>query len=225
MVMQDRDARNLTMEFDKDGKIDTYLRGFVPARPSEMEDMESYADVNKFPIIGPAAGYFCYQIARLVGARKVFELGSGYGYSTAWFARAVQDNGGGVVHHVVWDEGLSQTARGHLERLGFGTIVKYTVGEAVQALRESEGSYDLIFNDIDKQGYPGSLEVIADKLEIGGVLITDNALWRGRVMERLDNDADTQAIREFTEMVTSDPDWIVSIVPIRDGLLVAYKQK
>ena len=167
----------------------------------------------------------CENIARLVGARKVFELGSGYGYSTAWFARAVQDNGGGVVHHVVWDEGLSQTARGHLERLGFGTIVKYTVGEAVQALRESEGSYDLIFNDIDKQGYPGSLDVIADKLEIGGVLITDNALWGGRVMERTSNDADTQAIREFTEMVTSDPDWIVSIVPIRDGLLVAYKQK
>src|SRR5690348_16029352 len=96
--------------FESDA-IQSYLTSLVPPRPAEMQAMEAYAEETDFPIIGPAAGYVCYQVARMIGAKAVFELGSGYGYSTAWFARAVQENGGGVVHHVVWDEKLSSLAR------------------------------------------------------------------------------------------------------------------
>src|SRR2546421_3949070 len=105
-----------------------YLDSLVPERPPEMQRMEEYARDVRFPIIGPASGYFCYQVARMLNTTRVFELGSGYGYSTAWFARAVQENGGGVVHHVVWDEDLSWKARGHLDSLGFGGIVRHTAG-------------------------------------------------------------------------------------------------
>src|SRR5687768_15340352 len=133
--------------------------------------MEQIAEATKFPIIGPASGQLCYLVARMIGARKVFELGSGYGYSTAWFARAVAENGGGTVDHVVWDEKLSSLARLHLDRLGFGEIVRYTVGEAVGALRSSDdGPFDLIFNDIDKHAYPAALPVIESMLRPGGVL-------------------------------------------------------
>src|ERR1700687_1871393 len=104
-------------------------------------------------------------------------MGSGYGYSTAWFAKAVKENGGGQVYHVVWDEKLSQMARQHLVELGYGEIVKFRVGEAIKALRETEGPFDLIFNDIDKDGYPESLPGIASKLRPGGVLIVDNLHW------------------------------------------------
>jgi predicted O-methyltransferase YrrM len=186
--------------------------------------MERYAKEVDFPIIGPASGYLCYQIARMIGARRIFELGSGYGYSTAWFARAVQENGGGRVHHVVWDEDLSQRARGHLERLGYGELVQYHVGEAVAALRETEGPFDLIFNDIDKQGYPASLPVIAPKLRSGGVLIIDNMLWHGAIFDQSDTSASTEGVREFTRLITTDAGWIASLVPIRDGLIVAYKR-
>src|SRR5438132_4293461 len=106
-----------------------------------MQAMEAHAREIRFPIIGPASGYFCYQVAKMIGARRVFELGSGFGYSTAWFARAVQENGGGEVHHVVWSEELSQQARGHLSKLGFDDIIKYRMSEAVQALRETEGPF------------------------------------------------------------------------------------
>src|SRR5215472_5491651 len=119
-------------------EVRDYLDRLVPPRPAEMQAMEAYAKEVGFPIIGPASGYFCYQVARMLGATRVFELGSGYGYSTAWFARAVQENGGGVVHHVVWDEELSRRARGHLSALGYEDIVQYRVGEAVQALRETD---------------------------------------------------------------------------------------
>ena len=205
-------------------QVRNYLDSLVPPRPPELQSMERYAQETNFPIIGPASGYMCYQVARMIGARHVFELGSGYGYSTAWFAQALQENGGGTVHHVVWNEELSQRARRHLDALGFEGIVHYRVGEAVQALRETDGPFDLIFNDIDKHGYPDSLPVIAEKLRPGGVLIVDNMLWHGGIFDAGDRSPDTEGVREFTRRITTDPGWIASLVPIRDGLIVAYKK-
>ncbi len=205
-------------------QVRDYLDSLVPPRPPEMQAMEEYARQTHFPIIGPASGYMCYQIARMIGATRIFELGSGYGYSTAWFARAVQENGGGAVHHVVWDDDLSQKARQHLGALGFGDIVQYRVGEAVQALRETDGPFDIIFNDIDKHGYPASLPVVDAKLRPGGVLIIDNMLWHGGIFDAGDHSPDTEGVREVTRLLTTNPAWISTLVPIRDGVIVAYKQ-
>ena len=186
-----------------------------------MEDLAARTD---FPIIGPACGQLCYLLTRLAGARSVFELGSGFGYSTAWFARAVEENGGGEVHHSVWDEKLSARAREFLGAMGYGGTVRYHLGEAVEALRASEGDLDLIFLDIDKEGYPAAVPVIRDKLRAGGVLIADNVLWIGRIFDPADRAPATKAIREFTRLLAGDPEWISSVVPIRDGLLVAYRR-
>ncbi len=205
-------------------KVQEFLAGLVPPRDPEMQAMEDYARRADFPIIGPAAGYACYQVARLAKARSVFEMGSGYGYSTAWFARAVAENGGGVVHHVVWDKKLSKMAREHLSRLQYDGIVKYHVGEAVEELRHHSDPLDLIFNDIDKKGYPASLEIIKEKLRPGGVLIVDNILWHGRIFEENDHSPETDGVRALTDALCHDPDWIVTVLPVRDGLLVAYRR-
>ena len=205
-------------------QLSEYLDNLLGPRPAEMQKMEAYAEEHGFPIIGPACGQLCYQIARLAGATRIYELGSGYGYSTAWFARAVKENGGGEVHHVVWDEDLSRIARGHLEALGYGDIVQYTVGEAVDALGNVDGQFDLIFMDIDKEGYPGALPLIYEKLKPGGVLIVDNVLWSGRIFDDKDQSGATQGIRELTGMLASNDAWVNSIIPIRDGLMVATKQ-
>lgn len=205
-------------------QLETYLDSLVPERPDEMQEMERYAQQTGFPIVGPASGQFCYTAARLAGARRVFEMGSGYGYSTAWFARAVQENGGGEVYHVVWDEDLSRRARQHLSRLGYDGMIQYRVAEAVQTLRETQGPFDLIFNDIDKQGYPAALPLIYEKLRPGGVLIVDNLIWHGQILDPQDRQPSTNAIREFTRLITTSPDWITSLVPIRDGLMFAYKK-
>lgn len=207
-----------------DEQLSRYLEDLVPDRPAEIQEMEAYADEHNFPIIGPAAGYYCYMMARAIGATRVFELGSGYGYSTAWFARAVQENGGGEVYHVVWDDELSVRARRHLEVLGYKNLMKYRVSEAVQALRETPGPFDLIFNDINKTAYPESLTVIEEKLRSGGVLVIDNMLWSGRVLDDENSEESTEAIREFTRQITASRQWIASLVPIRDGLIVAYKR-
>ena len=97
-------------------KTQEYLSSLVPPRRAGDAGHGGVCRQTGFPIIGPAAGYACYQIARMIGAKAVFELGSGFGYSTAWFAKAVKENGGGVVQHVVWDAKLSETATRHLGR-------------------------------------------------------------------------------------------------------------
>jgi predicted O-methyltransferase YrrM len=205
-------------------EIADYIDHLIPARHPVLADMEAAAARDKFPIIGPACGHLCYLLTRLLCARQVFELGSGFGYSTAWFARAVKENGGGTVHHVVWDETLSARAKENLGRLGVADVVAFSVGEAVATLRQTSGPFDLIFNDIDKEGYPASLPVIADKLRPGGLLITDNLLWSGRVLDGADRSGDTEGIRELTRLVHADRRWIPAIVPLRDGLLIAVRQ-
>jgi predicted O-methyltransferase YrrM len=206
-----------------DPALTAYLDSLVPPRPPELQGMEAYAREHDFPIIGPSCGHICYQVARMIGARRVFELGSGYGYSTAFFARAVQENGGGVVHHVVWDDDLSSRARRHLAALGLDGVVQFHVAEAVAELQRTEGPFDLIFNDIQKKDYPGSLPVIEAKLRPGGVLIVDNMLWSRRVFEGHDRSPETEAIQTLTGALLAEP-WVTSIVPIRDGLLLAYRR-
>lgn len=201
-----------------------YLASLVPPREQELQVMEDYAEKNNFPIIGPACGYYCYQLARMINAKSIFELGSGYGYSTAWFAKAVGENNGGVVHHTVWDEEMSKLARRHLVKLGSAALVQFHVAEAVETLRQTDGPFDIIFNDIDKQAYPGSLPVIKEKLRSGGLLIIDNMLWHGRIFDAADVSPATTGVHEFTRQITTDKDWIVSLAPMRDGVIVAYKK-
>lgn len=204
--------------------IQDFLIDLVPAREPEMQAMEDYGNKTDFPIIGPSAGYMCYLIARLIGAKSVFEMGSGYGYSTAWFAKAVNENGGGVVHHVVWDQKLSDMAAEHLAKLGYQGIIQFHVAEAIATLRETPGPFDLIFLDIEKQDYPAALPIVSSKLRPAGVLITDNILFHGRVFDKKETSAATKGVREFTRMISQDPNWIASTMPIRDGVMVAYKK-
>jgi caffeoyl-CoA O-methyltransferase len=207
-----------------DPRVSAYLESLVPTRPAELGRMEEIARRTAFPIIGPAAGQFCYLVALSIGARRIFELGSGFGYSTAWFARAVRESGGGEVHHVVWDEELSSRARGHLRELGLDGQVRFHVAEAVECLRGTEGPFDLVFNDIDKEGYPASLPVIEEKLRAGGVLLVDNLLWSGRVLEAADASPATEGVRQLTRAVMQSPSWDATVVPIRDGILFARRR-
>ena len=119
---------------------------------------------------------------------------------------------------------------------GFGFIAQPTgqdvfvhhtsiMGGGFKTLLEGEEvTFDIIFNDIDKEGYPDSLPVIKGKLRQGGILIIDNMLWSGRPFDSKNHENSTEAIRRFTRDITTDPDWIVSLTPMRDGMIVAYKK-
>src|SRR3989442_1612651 len=129
----------------------------------------------------------------------------------------------GIVHHVVWDDRLSRQARENLAVLGLADVVQFHVGEAVGTLQQAPGPFDVIFNDIDKQDYPKALDVITTKLRPGGLLLVDNMLWSGRIFERRDTSPATRGVRELTRRIQADPQWIASVIPVRDGLLVAQR--
>jgi caffeoyl-CoA O-methyltransferase len=204
-------------------EVAAYLDSLTPDRPATMLAMEALARDEDFPIIGPVCGQICYLAARLLQARRIFELGSGFGYSTAWFAKAVRENGGGTVHHTVWDSELSARARAYLTELGYTDLVNFSVGESVALLSSCDQSFDLIFMDIDKEGYPGALAAIEQKLRPGGLLIVDNLLWQGRIFDPANGDTATEGVRGLTRMLHDSPRWSWSLLPVRDGFGLAYK--
>jgi predicted O-methyltransferase YrrM len=108
--------------------------------------------------------------------------------------------------------------------MGFADLIQFHMAEAVETLRQTDGPFDIIFNDIDKHAYPESLPVIKEKLRSGGLLIIDNMLWHGRIFDKKDVSPATLGVHEFTKQITSDSDWIVSLTPMRDGMIVAYKK-
>jgi predicted O-methyltransferase YrrM len=115
-------------------------------------------------------------------------------------------------------------AKEYLSKLGYGDLVQYHNAEAVKTLRETPGPFDIVFNDIDKEGYPDSLPVTKEKLRSGGLLIIDNMIWHGQILDPHDPEMSTAAIRRFTHDITTDPDWIVTLAPVRDGMIIAYKK-
>src|SRR5439155_2473039 len=133
-------------------KVDQYLYDVLPVRDAVLREMEEQAKKRNIPIVGPAVGRLLYQLARMVNAKTVFELGSAIGYSTIWWARAVGDGG-----RVVYTDGSQQNAdeaRRNLQRAGVLDRVKIKVGDALELLSEEKGEFDIIFNDVDKEDYP-----------------------------------------------------------------------
>ncbi|MCZ6792855.1 MAG: class I SAM-dependent methyltransferase, partial [Planctomycetota bacterium] len=114
-------------------------------------------------------------------------------------------------------------AREFLGRAGFAERCRFREGEALSILREADGPFDLILVDIDKESYPASLDVTVEKLRSGGLLVTDNVLWSGRVAEENPEQETTRAIQEYTRMLYEHSHLETSILPLRDGVAVARK--
>lgn len=204
------------------GPVDDYLYSLLPKRDEVLEEMEGYATKHDVPIVGPAVARVLQQLALTVNAKTVFELGSAIGYSTIWWARAVGEQG-----RVIYTDGdpkNAQRARGYFERAGVADRITLHTGDALEFLSEQKAEFDLIFNDVDKEDYPRVLRLVSPRLRRGGLFITDNVLWSGRVAQKNPKDAHTKAILEFNRSLYNSPDFFTTILPIRDGLAVALKK-
>ena len=184
--------------------------------------MEAYAAKHDVPIVGPAVGTLLQILARSIAADRVFELGSAIGYSTAFFAQAVGK--GGQVFYTDGDEKKAEQARGYLERMDLADRVSIRVGDAVAGLEATIGYYDVIFIDVDKEGYPQALQAAAPRVRRGGYLIADNVLWSGRVVDPNVHDAATEGIRQFNQTLFSLEEFRTVIVPLRDGVAIARRE-
>jgi caffeoyl-CoA O-methyltransferase len=203
-------------------QIEDYLRELYDDGDPVRLEMEALAAKKGFPIVGPLVGRMLLLLARAIGAKKVFELGSGYGYSALFFARAVGEDG--IVECTDTSEENVRLAQGFLTRAGVVSRVTYHREEATAALRRVGGIWDIVYNDIDKDGYPDTVDLAYEHLRPGGLFITDNVLWSGRVLPgQTDTAASTRGVVEFTRRLFAHKGFLTSINPTRDGVAVALR--
>lgn len=202
--------------------VESYLAEWATSDDPIIAEMEALAAEIDFPIVGPQVGRLLYLLATTAGARRVFELGSGFGYSAHWFARAVGSDG----HVVLTDFTEERCARADdfLSRAGLRGWVSIEAGDAVGHLRRIGGKWDILFNDIDKAGYPEVFELALEYLSPGGLLISDNMLWSGRVADQSAQDPATKGIRELTRRLYESDQFDCSLLPVRDGVIVARRR-
>jgi caffeoyl-CoA O-methyltransferase len=219
---KDGKARWRHYNFTTSGPVDDYLYSMLPEREEVLDEMEGYATEHNIPIVGPAVARVLQQLALLINARTVFELGSAIGYSTVWWAQAVGDKG-----RVIYTDGdakNAERARSYFDRAGVSGRITIHTGDALEVLSEQKQEFDVIFNDVDKEDYPRVLRLVAPRLRQGGLFITDNVLWSGRVAEKNPTDPRTKAILEFNRKLYDSTEFYTTILPLRDGLAVAMKK-
>lgn len=197
--------------------IDTLDAGDDPL----LRRLEEAAIARGFPLIGRASGRVLELLSRAIGARRVFELGSGFGFSAYFFARAVGE-GGEVIctEKDAWELDAHQALYGDHP---LARRVRYRMGPALDSLRDERGPFDAMLLDIDKESYLSALEPIAEKLRPGGLLFVDNALWGGKVTGPSE-DPSTRAVQAFNRGLFSDGRFDAVLLPVGDGLAVARRR-
>lgn len=185
-----------------------------------LQEMEEYAGEHDFPIVGPLVGRFLRQLALAIGAKRIFEMGSGYGYSAIWFAGGLA--AGGKISCTDGSAANKTRALGHFKTAGYDDRIDFLVGDARDIIGKSDGPFDIIFNDIDKEQYPDAFALAVPRLRKGGLYITDNVLWSGRILDGDKSDS-TRGVIEHNRLLFETGNLLSSIVPIRDGLGMAIK--
>jgi predicted O-methyltransferase YrrM len=210
-----------------DDRVERYLTELAGVEHGDavLAGMEEYADRNGFPIVGRATGRFLEVAARCVGARRVMELGSGYGYSAYWFARAVGESGQVVCTD--GDAANAERAQQYLTQAGVWSRIRYRVGDALAGFAEETGEFDVVYCDVDKDGYPDCWRAASDRIRVGGLWLCDNVLWSGDVAigaERTGRlEGWSAAIDEHNRLVAADERYVGSINPVRDGVMMALR--
>jgi predicted O-methyltransferase YrrM len=202
--------------------VEDYIYSLLPPRDEVLAAMEAEAAERDVPIVGPAVGRIFQQLAEMIGAKTVFELGSAIGYSTIWWARAVGE--GGRVYYTDSDPNNAEKARRYFERAGVASRITVLTGDALELLSEQKQSFDIVFNDVDKEDYPRVFRLAIPRVRKGGLFVTDNVLWSGRVAQSNPAEGTTKAILEFNRLVYSSPDLFTTILPIRDGVAVCLRK-
>ncbi|MBI5868378.1 MAG: O-methyltransferase [candidate division Zixibacteria bacterium] len=201
--------------------IHDYLELNRPPSDPVLQAMEEYGRAQNFPSLGAQCGRLLYALVAISGAQRVFELGSGYGYSMYWMAKAMSD--GGMIIGTDTNPDNAASAREYFRQGGLQDKTDLRTGDAVSLFERESGLFDLVVCDIDKHQYPEVFDLAKRRLRPGGMLVADNILWSGRILEDTETDKATNGIREFTRLIFSDPGFFSVIIPIRDGMSLSIK--
>ena len=209
-----------------------FVRAMVPDRDDTLREMETPGEEIAFPTVGPAVGSFLRLAARMVDAERVFEFGSGFGYSAYWFAEALPADGEIVLTEHDADE--LDDAREYLSRGGYADRAVFEEGDALETVARYDGPFDVVLIDCHKDGYPDALDAVREKVAPGGVVIADNAMESGiqdfeTILALLegddpdDVDEHTRGIADYLRTVREDPAFETVAVPLGEGIAVSFR--
>lgn len=206
--------------------IDDYMRSLLTQTDHPvLIEMEKFAQLRNFPIVNRLVGIFLETQAKMINAKRVFEFGSGYGYSAYWFARAVGADGGVICSDA--NDANRERAEKYLSAAALWQRIEFCVDRAQDVFSRTEGLFDICYNDVDKGYYPEIWQMARHRIRPGGLYIADNVLWHGRVTMKNYQDVvfgSTEAIVEHNRLIFNDPDFDTFINPTRDGVIVARKK-
>jgi predicted O-methyltransferase YrrM len=210
------------MEFPiVDAAINRYIEERYDDKDPVLQEMQAYGAKLDFPFVGPQVGRLLFILTQLVKPKRIFEMGSGYGYSAYWFAKALPPDG--KVYQTDLSKDYSSKACEFFKKGGLIHKTEFLTGNALHLIEGIEGNFDIVFIDMAKKSYPEAFLKAKSRLTKGGLLMADNTLWFGKVLDR-DPDADTRGILKFTELLFHDADFFSTILPIRDGVAIGYKK-
>lgn len=207
-----------------------FVRAVGPQPDEVLREMDAYAEREGFPHVGPEVGGFLRFLAGVAGAERVFEFGSGYGYSAYWFAEALPEDGEIVLTEI--DEGELEMAREHLERGGYGELASYELGDALDTVERYNGQFDVVLIDHQKHRYLEAFEAVREKLAPGAIVVADNAMSADDVVvfedllahvegEGPEMNEGTRGIAAYLDHVRADPDFETTVLPLGEGIALS----
>jgi predicted O-methyltransferase YrrM len=201
-------------------EIEKYLNKMAPVPHPLLEEMEEVAKKRNFPIVGPLVGRFLVSLIQFGHVHTVLECGSGFGYSAMWMATALSENA--KITCVEYGIANIESAKNFFQKAELSHKVTFLQGSALEIVPTLTQTYDLIVNDVDKEQYPELLPLLLPRLRVGGMLITDNVLWKGKVAHEADDET-ARTIHRYNQMLIQGKDLWTSFIPLRDGLSLSIK--
>jgi len=209
-----------------------FVRAVGPQQDDVLDEMDAYAREHGFPHVGPEVGGWLAMLARMVDARRVFEFGSGYGYSAYWFARELPADGEIVLTEYDADE--LEMAGEYIDRGGFADLATFEGGDALATVEQYDGPFDVVLVDIEKSQYPDAFDAVREKVAPGGVVVADNAMTADPIafdellaIEEGENPADvnaaTRGVADYLERVRAAPEFETAVMPVGQGIAVSHR--
>ncbi|GGN96641.1 MULTISPECIES: O-methyltransferase [Haloarcula] len=208
-----------------------FARTLAPDRDEVIAEMDKKADREGFPTVGPAVGGWLRMLARMTDADRVFEFGSGFGYSAYWMAPAIPADGDIVLTEIDADE--LDEAREFLARGGYADRASFEHGDAIEVVETYDGPFDVVLIDNENDRYAEAFAAVREKVPVGGVVAADNVVEAGTLDfeavrallagEDVDANATSRGIATYLERVRDDPDFETGLLPLGEGVAVSVR--
>ena len=206
-------------------KLDDYVVEHSEDEPKLLQQLnrETYQKIMQPRMLsGHYQGRVLSMISKLVAPKTILEIGTYTGYSALCLAEGLQDNG--MLHTIDIDEELFDFQKKYFEKSEYKSQIRQHIGNALDIIPSLKINFDLVFIDADKPNYPNYFNCVINKLNKGAIIVSDNVLWSGKVIETLNaNDESTKALRTYNRLLKEDSRIETVILPIRDGLTISRK--